>query len=580
MAVYQISHEGQVGDIKRLLEAEALSVVLKVAGDEVAFPYRSKPMLIQICSDRDTFVIEAAKVDVAAALKELMASEKVLKIFKRAKNPVKQFLHHYGIETRHLFCCGLASRLAAMGNRGEKQRLSQRLQPLRDQQAGLDQMLFDSNQLGPDYLQVALEEGRLVLQVYRILAKCLNHHKLKRVSSLEFRTVLPVAAMELRGIYADKSMLAEAKASLEADMDSLQTGLLEELQSPERDMFGNAPDLNLKSPEKVKEALNARGIPVSDTSESRLRPFVKDYPFIGQLLEYRHVSRLHGSVTSQLIQAIAPETGRIHSTYHQIASPSGRFACSDPNIQQIPRESLVRSCIRPEPGYRFIVADYSQVELRVAAGISEDRLMLKAYGEGGDLHRLTAGLTMGKPVEEVTKQERQAAKAINFGLIYAMGPRGLQQSAQSSYGVAMTFEEAKTFRQRYFENYRGIHRWQKQTEKFGRDHGYVRTAAGRIRSYKQEPLRVAELLNIPIQGTAAEGLKSALCIFWDRVQQADVDASIVAIIHDEIIVEVREDQVERTQKILESSMVDGLKWLVKNVPFQVDMVAAESWAEK
>ena len=144
----------------------------------------------------------------------------------------------------------------------------------------------------------------------------------------------------------------------------------------------------------------------------------------------------------------------------------------------------------------------------------------------------------------------------------------------------MTLEQAGSFRDRFFQNYHGIRNWQRQLERTGKQRGYVRTAAGRIRSYKGREIRVTEMFNVPVQGTAAEGLKSALCIFWDKVKEAGIDAGVVAIIHDEIIVEARHDQAEQAREILQESMVQGISWLVPNVPFEAEAHIALSWAEK
>lgn len=579
MGMYHIAEEAHFGNLAQLHGAETVIVTLKIIGEDEANPYQSRPALMYLMQGQDVFVLELSKIDVSKALSELFTSPQVTKVFRRAKPAIKQLFHHYQIRTQNVFCCALASQLLAMGNRREKAMLAERVAEIREGFRVVDQMSFDIRApLNAETFQMAQAEIGLTQKLHHQLAEDLVKAKLKRVSSLEFRTVLPVAAMELRGIYADRQRLNEARQQIETDMDGIQSDLLRELRGPEA--LPGLEILNLNSPEQVKFALHSRGIMVQDTAESRLRPYVAKFPFIGQLLEYRRLSRLLASVTSQLANFIQPDTGRIHATYHQISSSSGRFACSNPNIQQIPREAFVRSCIRAEQGNCFIVADYSQVELRVAAGLSKDALMLKAYSENGDLHKLTAAITMGKPADQVTKAERQAAKAINFGLIYAMGARGLQQSAQSSYGVAMSLEEAQLFRQRYFENYRGIQKWQKDTEHFGRKNGYVRTAAGRIRSYRDEALRVTELLNTPVQGTAAEGLKSALCIFGDEVERLGLNAAIVAIIHDEIIVEVQADQAEKTKGVLEKAMVDGIAWLVPNVPFTVDAAIADSWADK
>lgn len=578
MAVYHIAQDAHLKDLDVLQSAQAISVFMKMGGEQEDNPFKSKPLVIELFSGEDRFILEATKLNMTKALIPIFTTSTPLKVFRSAKIPVKHLLHHYQIGTKGVFCCALATRLLTMGNKSERAELATVLQPIGDKLKALEQMTFATGDAADERFGVDGDATSLIFELYRVIAARLAHHKLKKVSSLEFRTVLPVAAMELRGIYADPERLQQAKAQIESDMDAIQSDLLKELKGPEG--LPGVDMLNLNSPEQVKSALAEKGIQVSDTAESRLKPFANQYPFIGQLLEFRRLGRLLSAITSQLIDFIQPQTGRIHATYHQIASPSGRFACTSPNIQQIPRESLVRSCIRPQPGYAFIVADYSQVELRVAAGISGDQLMLNAYHNGQDLHKLTAAITMNKAAEMVTKEERQAAKAINFGLIYAMGARGLQQSAKASYGVDMTHDQAQMFRNRYFENYSGIRNWQRDTEQFGRKNGYVRTAAGRIRSYRQEALRVNELLNIPVQGTAAEGLKSALCIFWDEVNRINLEASIVAIIHDEIIVEVLAEQAEQAKTTLEKAMVAGIQWLVPQVPFSVDAVIAESWAEK
>jgi DNA polymerase I-like protein with 3'-5' exonuclease and polymerase domains len=430
------------------------------------------------------------------------------------------------------------------------------------------------------------------------MAEKLKTLKLGRVSQLEFRTILPVALMEWKGLRVDASRWEALRPALQAEAQQLSERLLARLRR--RGDLPGMNTLNLQSPEQVLEALQDLGLALTGTSEAQLRACAAGLPtgepggepgaeptaepsgrqIVEDLLAYRHLAKLLGSTMQQVVQAILPETGRVHSSYHQIASASGRFACSEPNIQQVPREKKIRACFRPAEGYAFLIADYSQVELRVAAGLSGDATMLEAYRHGQDLHRLTAAITTNVAPEEVSKEARQAAKAINFGLIYAMGPQGLMQSARSSYGVEMTLEQATLFRNRFFQNYTGIRRWQEELERTGRKNRYIRTAAGRIRSYEGEEIRVTELFNVPVQGTAAEGLKSALCLFLDRVRTARLDAHVVAIIHDEIVVEVRQDQAEEALEILRTSMVEGIQWLVPGVPFAVDGLRCESWGDK
>ena len=578
MAFYFIKSEHELPTLAALEGAPVIGLDIETAGKNGLRPQQSRIRLVQIAAGEDRYVIDLDRVNPMDTLRPLFESPDTIKVLHHAKFDVSHILHHYHIEVKNIFCTMLASRLLA---KGKSQRHGLADVSKRVLGRHIDKSLQNSDwsgALSESQIQYAATDAELALELYHEMDAQIRKEKLKRVSSLEFRTVVPVAAMELKGIFVDRTRLNEVRDRLRQECEGLEERLLEEL--PAEGSLPGLNTLNINAPEQVKQALHHRGIEVPDTADSTLRPLVEAHPFLGDLLRHRHLTKIITSTLDSLTGSILLETGRVHPHYHQIASASGRFACSDPNIQQVPREKEVRACIRPEPGYRYIVADYSQVELRVAAGLARDPIMLQAYADGKDLHRLTAALTKGKPIEEITSGERQAAKAINFGLIYAMGPRGLQQSAKASYGVEMSPGEARMFRKRYFDNYRGIRQWQQNMERTGRLRGYVRTAAGRIRSYRGEEIRITEMFNTPVQGTAAEGLKSALCIFWEKVKTEGLDAHVVAIIHDEIIVEVAQDQAEQTKIVLEQSMIEGISWLVPNVPFEVEAQIGDSWAIK
>jgi len=541
-------------------------------------PQQGEIRLIQLATEQETLVVDLAAVDVRETLGPLMTDPTVTKVFHNAEFDVKWLLHHWKLVPRNLFCTYLASKLLAMGLSARHSLADVSWRYLHE---AVEKELQRSDWSGPlteDQIRYAALDAELVRRLYPIMNDELSRLKLHKVAKLEFRTVIPMAEMELRGIFVDPEMLTVVCRQLQKRADKLEEAILEELRGA--DDLPGMNTLNINAPDQVKKALAEKGIDVKDTNDATLRPWASRYPYVDQLLEHRHLSRILGSTLNPFKEHILPETGRIHANYHQFSSPSGRMACSDPNIQAVPREKQVRACFKPETGNLFIIADYSQIELRVAAGIAGDKLMLETYERGGDIHRLTAALTMGKDQAYVTHEERQAAKAINFGLVYAMGSRGLQFSAKQSYGVEMSLEQASRFRDRFFENYKGIREWHRQLEKQGRTRGYVRTGAGRIRSYKGIEIRVNEMFNVPIQGTAAEGIKSAMCIFSDRVREADLDASIVAVIHDELIVEVHQDQAEKVRELLINAMIEGMQWLVPGVVFTVDAHIALSWAEK
>ncbi len=579
MALFFIQTAESMADAEPLRGADAIGVDLETAGVNGLEPRQSRIRLLQMATDRDCFVFDVDKVDPWPLADPILASPDVVKVFHNAKFDVKHLWLHRGCPARNLFCTMLASKLLAKGKRHVHHGLADVARRFLHKE--VDKSLQSSNWSGPlteSQIQYAARDAELLVPLYRRMDERLRAEKMHKVSQLEFRTVIPTAAMELRGVYVDMAMLAEAEQWLRGECQRLETALYQELEMS--DALPGMNVLNLNAPEQVRQALHDRGVTVRDTSDAQLRPLAKDYPFIADLIQYRHYHKIVNTSIRALKESVLPETGRVHSNYHQISSASGRYACSEPNIQQVPREPRVRRCVRPQAGYAYVIADYSQVELRVAASLSKDPIMLQAYAEGADLHRLTAALTMGKAPEQVAPQERQAAKAINFGLVYAMGPNRLQQSALSSYGVEMTFDEAVKFRERYFQNYRGIHAWQQRLERQGRQRRYVRTPSGRIRSYVGEDIRVTEMFNIPVQGAAAEGLKSAMCIFWQEARDLGLDAEIVAIIHDEIIVEVKREQAPEAMALLERSMVKGIEWLAPGVPFVAEAHIAESWADK
>lgn len=580
MTTHIINKSSHLDSLNDFAASSFLAVSLKTTGRSFNNPRQARISTIQISNGETHAVIDALEVDCRDYLLPLLENPAITKVFHRAKFALKHFLFHWGAATRGVFCTYHAGQLLAMGASGHQHKLADLSQQIlgRPTDCPWEALWHRRGALSSADLTIAVEELELLCALYHAMQTGIQEHKLKRISSLEFRTILPVAAMELKGIFVDIPRLHALRDRLKQGLAELEKTAVANIPSLEANLWGEK-ELNLHSHKQVLQALQDSGIDIKDTSENQLRRFIDTYPWLQALLDFRHSSVILQTL-GQLDDAVDAVSGRIHATYHQIASPSGRFACSDPNIQQVPREKEVRACVQPAEGYCFIVADYSQVELRVAAGLAEDPVMLAAYRDGKDLHRLTAALTMGKDVAAVTGEERQAAKAINFGLIYAMGAGGLQASAKNSYGVTLSTEEATTFRRRFFENYHGIARWQRGLEAFAQKYKHVRTAGGRIRAYGDGPMRITEVFNTPVQGTAAEGLKSALCLFWDKTRAAQVDAAVVAIIHDEIIVEAHKDQVAQTRQLLNEAMIEGIAWLVPKVPFVADAVVTDSWAGK
>ncbi|MDX1358478.1 MAG: DNA polymerase, partial [Clostridia bacterium] len=342
------------------------------------------------------------------------------------------------------------------------------------------------------------------------------------------------------------------------------------------DFFGTSTvtSVNLNSNKQVLELLHDNGVPVEDTSKRSLSPY-KDVPIVQNLHEFRKASKMLTGFLEPMPSFINPKTGRIHAHYGQIGAYSGRMSCGNPNMQQIPRDRDFRKCFVPAKGNSMIIADYSQIELRVAAQIAQDERMIEAYRTGGDLHRLTASLVTGNAIDDITKEQRQAAKAVNFGLIFAMGARGLQAYSQDVYNVDMTLEEAEDFRERYFKAYEGIRKWHDGIKR--NPPRTSRSLTGR-RYFHREDAGLAGLYNTPVQGSAADIIKNALGMLVNTLD--GTGARIIAVVHDEILLEAPSENSLKAAAILKQTMEEAGKPYMPDVPLVADAQIASSWAEK
>lgn len=278
-------------------------------------------------------------------------------------------------------------------------------------------------------------------------------------------------------------------------------------------------------------------------------------PLAAPLIRFKTVDKLLSTCGARFAQHLSPATGRIHAGFRLGGTASGRMACRRPNLQNPPRDPAFRALFAAPVGSVLVVADYGQIELRVAALVSGDSAMLDAYRHGEDLHRKTAAAVLGIDPNRVTKSQRQMAKAVNFGLLYGQGAAGLARYAKSGYGVDMTELDAARARAAFFAAYPDLHRWQAQTIAVARRTLRVRTPAGRVRAFARDKFQPTEALNTPIQGGAAEVLLAALARLPPALEE--FDARLVNVVHDELVVECRAECAVAVQQAVETVMTEG-----------------------
>jgi DNA polymerase I len=319
------------------------------------------------------------------------------------------------------------------------------------------------------------------------------------------------------------------------------------------------------------------GVDLRDTKDETLALDANEHQFIATLRACRKASKLANTYGAAWLENGYHRDGRIYASWRQVRAATGRMACDHPNLQNTPRSGPHRSYIRAPEGRLFVIADYSQIELRITAKVSGDKEMLSAYAEGRDLHTLMARSLTGR--EEVTKDDRKLAKAVNFGLLYGMGAKGLQSYALKSYGVEMSPEEATLYRKRFFRTYPGLMRWHDNERRaWLRGGTETRTLIGRRRTDVE---KLTDRLNAPVQGTAADGLKLALALLWERRSEC-LGAVPVLVCHDEVAVECDAEQGAEVKAWLEGAMIAGMDTVlnstrVAHVPVEVEVRITRTW---
>jgi DNA polymerase I-like protein with 3'-5' exonuclease and polymerase domains len=274
---------------------------------------------------------------------------------------------------------------------------------------------------------------------------------------------------------------------------------------------------------------------------------------------------------------------RIHCRLHPLAADSGRFSCTDPNLQQVPRGDTapgLRDCFAAPSGHALVIADYSQIELRVAAHLAPCDALRRVFREGRDPHRATAATITGRAEVEITDRERRLAKAVNFGFLFGMGPARFREYARDSYGVELEEGAARRAREAFLHTFPGIAEWHRRVGALGRRGGSVtvRTAWGRRKRFPAEKFSFNAALNIPVQGTAAEGFKLAMARLHPRLQE--LGARGVLVVHDEYVAECPVDRAEEARELVQRTMVEAMSEVVTSVPIEVEAAVCRSWGEK
>lgn len=541
------SREEVAAVLPRLLGEPALGLDLETTGLD---PHGEEVRLVSLATSRGEVFLLDAHAAPLAALGPLFGQDGPVLVGHNLRFDLS-FLLAQGLwqgTGRRLFDTGLAHQLL---------HAAPRMPALGELAPWLDKTLQRSDwrgSLSKEQVEYAARDALAALHLYPGLMAALEGAGLLRVLDLELRALPAIAWMELSGVPFDPVLWEEAAAEAEREKEALLAQL----------PFG----VNWNSQPQVLRYLRAEGLDLPDTREETLAAH-RHHPLVDLLLRYRGAAKRLSTYGRDWTGHLHPKTGRIHPSWQQVGAETGRMSCRKPNLQQVPREPSLRRAFRPREGRVLVKADFSQIELRIAAQVAREGRMLRAFREGQDLHALTAALVLGKRPEAITKGDRQLAKALNFGLLYGLGAEGLRKYALTAYGVALSPEDAQQLRHAFFRAYPGLKRWHRAQPEGEVE---VRTLAGRRRRTD----RYTEKLNTPVQGTGADGLKLALALLWERRGEVK-DTFPVLAVHDEIVVEAPEEEAQRALDWLTGAMREGMGLVLPEVPVEVEGGVFRDW---
>lgn len=563
-------------------QAELVGLSFAVTAHQAAYvPLAHSYMGVPEQLDRD---------QVLAQLKPLLEDPARPKLAQNAKYDIN-VLAHYGIEVRGVaFDSMLESYvLDSTATRHDMDSLALKYLGIGTTRfediagKGAKQLTFDQIAL-EQAAPYAAEDADITLRLHQALwPKLQAIGPLAEVlQNIEMPLMPVLARIERTGALVDAKLLGEHSRELGDKLTAL-----------ERQAFELAgEEFNLGSPKQLGTILyEKQGLPVisktakgqPSTAESVLAELADQGHALPQvLMQYRTLSKLKSTYTDRLPEQINPRTGRIHTSYHQAVTATGRLSSSDPNLQNIPIRSAegrrIRQAFVAPPGYRIMAADYSQIELRIMAHLAQDEGLLEAFRQGLDVHRATAAEVFGVTLDEVSSDQRRSAKAINFGLIYGMSAFGLAKQ------IGVDRKQSQAYIDRYFTRYPGVLRYMEDTRTQAAEQGYVETLFGRrlylpeIHSKNAAMRKGAErtAINAPMQGTAADIIKRAMVTVDQWLEESGLDARVVMQVHDELVLEVREDLIEQVSAGLQERMSAAA---TLDVPLLVETGIGDNWDE-
>ena len=560
-------------------------------------PYVDKLLLVQVGTAEKSYIFDAQRMSLFGLepLIALLENPKIIKLMHNGKFDYGFIKLQVGAKVANIYDTMLAEGILTAGIKHlqslaalSEQYLETRLN--KSVRKSFEELKY---QITEDQLKYSALDTLVLFPIFDQQFKRLKEENLVNIAKLEFAVTVVVAEMELKGIYIDVDMwrkiIDELRKKRVGFALQFQDAIRPLYEATQVDLFGvNSEVINMNSQPQLMDLFNNKlGVIVPSTGDEILVGV--DHPVAKILRDYRAYEKLISAFGESLLAKVNKKTGRLHPDFMQLGTATGRFACANPNLQQIPRnseEAPFRKCFKPAAGYKLVVTDYSSMEMRILASLSKDKMLVDTIKNGYDIHSRTASLMWGLEYSADFKkkypEQRQAAKIINFGLVYGMGPGGLARQ------IGKSMDEARELMDIYFRSYPDIKKWLNRAGDDAVRRGWSVTPAGRKRwyhmpettdpDYKRKISQIQrEAKNHPIQGTNADVTKYALVFMQDRLKKEGVDGFVTHTVHDEVVCEVREDQAEDWAKIQVEEMVRAGELIIKDVPIASEPFVGDVW---
>ena len=566
-------------------------------------PYTDKLLLLQIGTDEVSYIFDAQVLPLygAGPLIKLLENPKILKIMHNGKFDYGFIKLQVGARVNNIYDTMLAEGVLTAGLKRPQSLANLSEQYLETRLDKSTRRSFEElkTQISESQLKYSALDTLVLFPIFTAQYKKLQEEDLINIAKLEFAVTTVVAEMELKGIYIDVPKWREIIVVLRKKrvdfLNNFQEAVRPLYQSTQVDLFGQHADvINTNSNQQLLDLFNNKlnlGIP--STGDEILAGL--NHPVAKMLRDYRGYEKLISAFGDSLLAKVNKKTGRLHPDFMQLGAATGRFACSNPNLQQIPRnseEAPFRQCFVPAEGFKLVVTDYSAMEMRILADLSGDAKMIDALKNNLDIHSYTAALMFNKEYTSDFKKKypelRQIAKPIGFGLMYGMGPVGLAKRLEQETGKPVTKEEGADYMNKYFASYPNVRTFLDRMANEAVTKGWSITPAGRKRWYtKPDPndpdyrRKIGQIQreakNHPIQGTNADVIKYALVFINERMKKEGVVGAITHTVHDEVVTEIREDQAEAWARCQQEEMVRAGELVIKKVPVVSEPMVGDVW---